>query len=70
MLQIHKTYVVDENQVPLAVQISIDEFQKIEEILENFGLAKLIDEVAEEEHLSGEEARNYYQSLKANYVEN
>ncbi|WP_019500462.1 hypothetical protein [Pseudanabaena sp. PCC 6802] len=69
MLQIHKTYVVDENQVPLAVQIPIVEFEKIEEILENFGLAKLIDEVADEDHLSGEDARNYYQSLKANHVE-
>jgi RelB Antitoxin alpha helical domain len=68
MLQIHKTYVVDENQVPLAIQIPIVEFEKIEEILENFGLTQLIAEVADEEHLSGEEAKKYYQSLKSDYV--
>jgi hypothetical protein len=68
MLQIHKTYVVDEDQVPLAVQIPIGEFEKIEEILENFGLAQLMTEVANDERLSGEEAKKYYQSLKINCV--
>lgn len=70
MLNIHKNYVMDENQQPIAVQISIDDFEKIEEIIENFGLAKLIEETENDERLSGDEARNYYQSLKKSYVEN
>lgn len=64
MLEVHKNYVLDENQQPIAVQIPIAEFEKIEEILEDYGLAKLMEEVEEEEPLSKEEALKYYQSLK------
>jgi PHD/YefM family antitoxin component YafN of YafNO toxin-antitoxin module len=46
MLGIHKDIVLDENRKPIAVQIPIEEFERLEEILENYGLAKLIDEVA------------------------
>lgn len=69
MLEIHKNIVFDENQQPIAVQIPIAEFEKIEEILEDYGLAKLIKELKNEEHLSKEEALQYYKSLKGNYVE-
>ena len=64
MLEIKKSYVVDENQNPIAVQIPLDDFSKIEEILENFGLAKLMEENEDDELLSGEEGYQYYQSLK------
>ncbi|MEH2169028.1 MAG: hypothetical protein V7K41_20680 [Nostoc sp.] len=64
MLEVHKNYVIDENQQPIAVQIFIAEFEKIEEILENYGLAKLMEEVDEEEALSKDEALKYYQSIK------
>lgn len=64
MLEIQKSYVVDENQNPIAVQISLDDFNKIEEALENFGLSKLMDATQDDEVLSGEEALAYYQSLK------
>ena len=64
MLEIQKSYVVDENQNPIAVQISLDDFNKIEEALENLGLVKLMDETQDDEVLSGEEALAYYQSLK------
>ncbi|MGK7947977.1 MAG: hypothetical protein AB4368_04015 [Xenococcaceae cyanobacterium] len=69
MLEIKKSYVVDENQNPIAVQIPLDDFNKIEEVIENFGLAKLMEETDDDELLSGEEAYNYYQSLKNNSVE-
>jgi RelB Antitoxin alpha helical domain len=46
------------------VQIPISVFEKIEDILENFGLAKLMDEVKDEETLSGDAALSYYASLK------
>ena len=36
----------------------------IEEILENFGLTKLMQEVEDDELLSDDEADSYYQSLK------
>ncbi len=69
MLEITKNYVLDQNQKPIAVQIPLDEFTKIEELLENFGLAKLMEETDDDELLSGEDAYNYYQSLKENSVE-
>ena len=66
MLKLHKNYVLDENQNPYAVQIPLPEFERIEEILENYGLSKLIDEVMEDERLSGEEAMRYYKALNIN----
>jgi hypothetical protein len=68
MLEVHKNYVLDENQQPIAVQIPIAEFEKIEEILEDYGLAKLMEEVEEEKPLSKDEALQYYQSLKEENV--
>jgi hypothetical protein len=45
MFTLRKNYVLDENQQPIAVQIALEDFHRLEEILENYGLAKLIDEV-------------------------
>jgi len=64
MLKIHKNIVLDENQKPIAVQIPIGDFERLEEGIENYGLAKLMDEVKDDERLSIEEAKSYYQSLK------
>ncbi len=69
MLEIPKQYVLDEQQRTLAVQIPIAVYNQIEEILENFGLAKLMEEVESDELLSGSVADSYYQSLKALNVE-
>ncbi|MCI0561650.1 MAG: hypothetical protein MN733_24435 [Nitrososphaera sp.] len=68
MLEIHKSIVVDEHQRPVAVQIPFDEFQKIEEVIENFGLATLMDETEDDERLSVGAAREYYESLKGSDV--
>jgi len=64
MLKIHKNVVLDENQNPTAVQIPIEDFERLEEIIENYGLAKLMDEVKDDERLSIEDAKKYYHSLK------
>lgn len=69
MPEIRKNYVTDENQNPIAVQIPIEEFQKIEEILENFGLMQLMNETESEESLSEEDALLYYQSLDKNVAD-
>lgn len=66
MLDIPKQYVFDEQHRPLAVQIPIAIYNQIEEILENFGLTKLMKEVEEDELLSGDTAYSYYQSMKLN----
>ena len=64
MLKIHKNVVLDENQKPIAVQIPIEEFEHLEELIENYGLAQLMDEVKNDERLSVEESKAYYKSLK------
>jgi hypothetical protein len=66
MLKIHKSIVLDESKKPIAVQIPIKEFEQLEEIIENYGLSKLIEEVSHDEQLSVKDAREYYQSLKQN----
>ncbi len=69
MLEIPKQYVLDEQQRTLAVQIPISVYNRIEEILEDFGLAKLMEEVENDDLLSGNDAYLYYQSLKTQNVE-
>ncbi|QLE59564.1 hypothetical protein FD725_27780 [Nostoc sp. TCL26-01] len=69
MLEITKNYIMDENQQPIAVQIPIADFEKIEEILENYGLIKLMAESENDERLAKDEAWKYYQSLKQKNVE-
>ena len=64
MLQINKKLIIDENQTPVAVIISIEEFKKIEQILEDYGLAKLMEEAENDDILNYEEAIKYYKSLK------
>ncbi len=66
MLTIHKNIVLNEQQEPFAVQIPIEEFERLEEVIENYGLSKLIDEVSDDERLTVEDAKKYYQSLKTN----
>ena len=54
MLELHKSIVLDENYKPIAVQLPIEEFERMEEVIENYGLAKLMDEVDDDEQLSVE----------------
>ena len=68
MLEIRKHYVLDENQHPIAVQIAIADFEQIEEILEDFGLVKLMEAALESRSLSKADALEYYRSLKEQTV--
>jgi len=40
-----------------------EEFYQWEEIIENYGLSKMIDEIKNDERFSLEEAKKYYKSL-------
>lgn len=64
MFDIKKKYITDENNNRLAVEIDIKTFNKIEEILENYGLYRLMQETEGSETLSIDEAKTYYNSLK------
>ncbi len=65
MFALRKNYVLDENQQPIAVQIAIGDFERLEAILEDYGLARLMDEVPEDDRVrfSKEEGMAYYESL-------
>lgn len=64
MLAIKKEYVVTDDNKKRAVLIDIDTFNKIEEVIENYGLAKDMTEVMNEENLSLSDAKEYYSTLK------
>ena len=64
MLAIKKQYVVTDDNKKKAVLIDIDTFKKMEEIIENYGLVKYMEEVKDEEDLSLNDAKEYYSTLK------
>ena len=63
MESISKRYIVDEQNKKIAVQIPIDTFEKIEEILENYALVQLMKENENEEVFGVKEAKSYYDQL-------
>ena len=64
MEEIKRTYIIDEENRKLAVQLDIDTFNKIEELLENYALVQLMEEPTDNEALELDEAKAYYQTLE------
>lgn len=64
MLKIKKHYVVNERSEPVAVQLDLETFQKIERLLEDYALGQSIEDVANELSLDLEAARKRYAHLK------
>ena len=60
METISRQYIVDEQNRRIAVQIPIETFEKLEEILENYALVQLMKENEGEEILSAQDAKSYY----------
>jgi len=60
---IRKQYVVDEANRRVAVQVDLETFEKIEELLENSGLMQAIREGEGDELMAPEAARALYDSL-------
>ena len=63
MLEIEKKYIVDKNKKAIAVQIDIETFNKIEQVLEDYALGQLIMENSPDEVLSLNEAKSFYNQL-------
>jgi hypothetical protein len=61
-MEFKRQYIVDEDNHKVAVQLDIDTFEKIEDVLENYALVQLIN-ADESETLSIEEAKKYYATL-------
>lgn len=60
MKEIEKKYILDDENKKVTVQIDINTFEKIENILEDHGLFKLIHESDEKEYLNLNEAKEFY----------
>lgn len=63
MLEIKKSYVTDSKKRPVAVQIDIRTFEKMEQLLEDYALGQFIQENDTDDVLSVAEAKEYYTSL-------
>lgn len=63
MLTIKKKYIVDERNHKIAVQLDIDTYEKIEELLENYALVKFMEENEDDELLGLEDAKKNYSEL-------
>jgi hypothetical protein len=59
METIKKKYIVDENNNKIAVQIEIETYQKMEDLLENYALVQLMKE-DDSERLEVREAKEFY----------
>jgi len=66
MLRIKKEYVITDDNQKKAVLIDVETFKKIEEILEDYGLGKYMEEIEQEETLPIKDAQEYYGTLKKN----
>lgn len=64
MLNTKKLILYDNEKNPVAVQIPFDDYIKLEEIIESYGLAKLIEETEKDEVFEIKEALEYYSSIK------
>ncbi len=61
---IRKQYIVDEKNRRVAVQIPIEILERLEEILENYGLVQLMKKKESDEIIGVNEARAYYDRLE------
>ena len=64
METINKQYIVDEQNKKIAVQIPIETFERLEEILENYALVQLMKENEGRETLGVNEAKAYYDQFE------
>ena len=60
MLTFTKKYIVDDKNKKIAVQIPIETYNKIEEVLEDYALGQYILDVKDEKPLSIAEAKKFY----------
>jgi len=64
MLELKAEYVVTDDNRNRAVLIDIETFEKVEEILESFGLGRYMEEIEDEAVLSLDSAKRFYDALE------
>ncbi|HEY9342238.1 MAG TPA: hypothetical protein VIQ23_11700 [Hanamia sp.] len=66
MLDLKEKYIINKQQEPIAVQLDIKTFRKIEETLEDYALTQYMEETEFDEKFTLKEAKKYYKSLLVN----
>lgn len=64
MFALNPNFVTDTSNKKVAVQLNIKTYEKIEEILENYGLYHLMEDSAPENLLNVKDAKAIYGKLK------
>jgi hypothetical protein len=64
MLAIKKEYIITANNKKKAVLVDLETFNKMEELIEDYGLGKFMDEVKNERNLTLNDAKKQYQAMK------
>jgi hypothetical protein len=59
-MNIKRQYIIDEQNHKIAVQLDIKTFEKIEELLENYALYRLMEDADDDETLDLEKAKDFY----------
>jgi len=62
MEAIKKKYIIDENNNKVAVQIDINTYEKLEDLIENYALVQLMNE-DDSSKLEVREAKEFYKKL-------
>lgn len=63
MLDLNEKYIVNKQQKPVAVQLDIKTFKKIEEVLEDYALAQYMKKSDSDEKFNVQEAKSFYRKL-------
>ncbi len=63
-MQLQPNYIIDNHNHKIAVQLDIETYEKITDVLEDYALFKFMDENKDDEKLSLKDARALYASLK------
>lgn len=64
MLNLEPKFVKDYTGKTIAVQLDLDAYLKVEELLEDIGLYRLMQAAGKEEMLTLSQAKAYYQTLR------
>lgn len=63
-MNIKRQYIIDEENHKIAVQLDIKTFEKIEDLLENYALYRLMEDAEDDETFDLESAKDFYAGLK------
>jgi hypothetical protein len=64
MLDLNEKYIINKQNKPVAVQLDIKTFKKLEEVLEDYALAQYMKQADNDEKLNIEEAKTFYKKIK------